>query len=70
MSVQDNPSGSEGISLDELARAFAQVMGTAPKLRAPPQASTGEASAALPTAANAVESGARRPLTTLARSAP
>jgi segregation and condensation protein B len=33
MTAQDDPSGPEGISLDELAQAFAQVMGTAPKLR-------------------------------------
>ena len=37
------PSPPEGISLDELAQAFAQVMGTAPKLR--PAAATADSAA-------------------------
>ena len=32
---EPEPAGQDAISLDELARAFAQVMGTAPKLRPP-----------------------------------
>ncbi len=43
---EPEPAGQDAISLDELARAFAQVMGTAPKLRplepAVPQAAAAE----------------------------
>ena len=56
MTAQDERSGNEGISLDELAQAFAQVMGTAPKLR--PAAAEGTLGGASATPANTGEASA------------
>jgi segregation and condensation protein B len=69
------PSQQQGISLDELAQAFAQVMGTAPKLRSaappsPPAADGPEESAETQQPEQALATAAEEPATSEEDSCP